>query len=45
MEYVISKIVNNLKGKFRKVDVEKVQQAIIEANGIMGQLAKDILNG
>jgi len=44
VNFLINKVLANIKGKFRKIDAEKIQKAITEANGLMGQLAKEILN-
>lgn len=44
IEFLLNKVINNIKSKFKRVDAERIQKAITEANGLMGQLAKEILN-
>jgi len=45
IEFLLNKVISNIKNKFKRVDAERIQKAITEANGLMGQLAKEILNG
>lgn len=41
---VIERLIKHIKGKFKGIDETQLVRAINEANSLMGQLAKDLLN-
>jgi len=36
IEFLLNKVISNVKSKFKRVDAERIQKAITEANGLMG---------
>lgn len=42
---LLDRLYSNIKRKFKGINAKEIQQAVIDANAMMGQLAKNILEG
>lgn len=42
---LLERLFKNIRAKFKKLDAEAIEKAIVEADGLMGQMAKNILDG
>lgn len=43
-KFIMQKLYDKIRSKFKRIDADRIQDAIIEANNYIGQLAKELLN-